>query len=88
MRISAAGLLLLTASMSVGCVSERTVSTAPDARLSQRRLWTSAGRSTDFALAEARGPRRSGRRRLTQRGALETTDSAEREWLQRGKLPV
>jgi hypothetical protein len=30
MRIAAAGLLLLTtASMSVGCVSERTVSTAP-----------------------------------------------------------
>ena len=29
MRIAAAGLLLFTASMSVGCVSERTVSTAP-----------------------------------------------------------
>ena len=29
MRIAAAGLLLFTASMSVGCVSERTVTTAP-----------------------------------------------------------
>ena len=29
MQIAAAGLLLFTASMSVGCVSERTVTTAP-----------------------------------------------------------
>ena len=40
----------------------------PDGRFSQRRLWTSAGRSTGYPLAEPRRSPRSGRRRRRAAG--------------------